>query len=1014
MRKAARAKIREQREKKKKLPKKKPLKKSTKQGEDDKPEKQPEEDNDDDDEEDEEEEEPEEIKKEEIKKEEIKKIETPTPKNKLLEQIKIEKKVNRMSFNTSDLELDDIEFNEDELDELRKIEEEFMDSFEDSDEKKPVTSSVKKEEIKTVSNPTNIDNKQEELQKQREKELEEEKFKNQQKYEEQERFRKQQRESEMLEKEKEQQELENKRNQELETQKEKQHQKNLEKEKKIEQQQEKERQHEIEKSKQREKDLEVLKEKEKKMEEEKIKKQQREKEVELQKQKQLENQRIREYEEKKLKESRERVKQEQIEKNSQLEKQRQQKMKEKEEQEELEKKNKELLREEQKKIEMMKIKRQQELENKLREEQKKKLEQQTQEEQKNKQLREEKSKLEEQKMFKMIEEMKKQNSNVTKNLLETLNKKEEDYESEFKFLHIQCPRKYIYSVDSFHFLSRKLNLPFNPPQYIFISQNKKEKERLVDSILGESLFGSLQIERPVYIHIKYNQKLSLATFLFSRDIVAQRESLETTQISEANKEISERNIPSNQAIHISYSSKDFYDIRLVLMPPLEIGESSSNLITEVVKNDINSTLIFVESSPEEWGQESTKLSPLRKSLDPSGQRSLCVYSDLDKVLEKNYTNKDVAHYFGTSPNASRSFPLCFFVSYPKSVKYEEIMKISEEQLNLVRNQRGYVLSNNQMIGVIAICREILKRSVSYYKINVLTNISLNINKDKKNFSENLNVNKTLLDGVKNVSQMRSFVSNYVVKYLQLFSSIYEGHIVANPSTYGQSTKEEKMRSGEWINEKRQIVSLSPKEIPDFSAKIYGVKQIERLLSEFKKVMLSIDLSEFSIHKIANSHQNGDHSSSILFSSFQIVTNKVVPLFKPFVSQLLRRAVYIAKRLVFITNNTFTSHSPLFSTFLHSSVVFSIEKFVQNLSTFCQEKFDEEFICTQFLLFDPYRSSEFSGVKPSEKISTHSTSVLTELRNTIIENISLKLYQFFIEPLYLFFFQTFFFFFDFFL
>lgn len=126
------------------------------------------------------------------------------------------------------------------------------------------------------------------------------------------------------------------------------------------------------------------------------------------------------------------------------------------------------------------------------------------------------------------------------------------------------------------------------------------------------------------------------------------------------------------------------------------------------------------------------------------------------------------------------------------------------------------------------------------------------------------------------------------------------------------------------------------------------------------------------------------------------------MLKPIVTQLLRRMSYVAQRVVFLTDKLITSKSEQENTFMKKAVNNAARRFIELLINSCTQRCEEEFRCTHLIFFEAKNNPKYAkeGNFTLESIGATASQILLDLRERITENVMLKVYQFFLEPLYI--------------
>lgn len=116
-----------------------------------------------------------------------------------------------------------------------------------------------------------------------------------------------------------------------------------------------------------------------------------------------------------------------------------------------------------------------------------------------------------------------------------------------------------------------------------------------------------------------------------------------------------------------------------------------------------------------------------------------------------------------------------------------------------------------------------------------------------------------LDDLKG-NNLRSIAATYLMEFLHAVSRLIVGTSEGLPALYGETTEEERLSQGDWLDAKKNSIKVKRKwPLPYLDLKLYGGQQFERLLTEFKMVVEHTGTVEATFDELANAGRRNGHS-----------------------------------------------------------------------------------------------------------------------------------------------------------
>jgi len=408
--------------------------------------------------------------------------------------------------------------------------------------------------------------------------------------------------------------------------------------------------------------------------------------------------------------------------------------------------------------------------------------------------------------------------------------------------------------------------------------------------------------------------------------------------------------------------------------------------------------------------------PLVKLIYPKLDRTIFVYNkladqlpsftssrDLNRFLN-NVSSTDAASFFVTLPNAQRRAKIGNSKTAYKTF-VDEQLAIDLKLLEQLQFDRKY--SNS--IGIAKVRTYILDYTWRKLQDNI-PELLKRLRSFKKTSEHNLETIKEKISALE-LQKLRGTSSRYATQFLQSIEKLLNGTLDGNPTINGQTLKEEKMNDQieEWRTQNWTAINVDPNwPIPHQNSKLYGGQQFERLLAEFKEVMEHQTIGPLNEHDIATASgpMKLNSASNCTWAASDIAQRHIQKNLHPLLDQLIRRAVYIFKRLVDIAEEMVlnsqkrSAHKDLgdinqFPFFIHN-VKQLYTRFVDVTAEQCKQKCVDEFTNTRLIFWEitnVEQSKKINQLSEKQDVTNLATEIFTITRDRISKNVSLKIYNY---------------------
>lgn len=440
----------------------------------------------------------------------------------------------------------------------------------------------------------------------------------------------------------------------------------------------------------------------------------------------------------------------------------------------------------------------------------------------------------------------------------------------------ECFSQEIYSAfHEFLTAATKANLSWEVPEVVLIGRKEEGKTSVVESLLGHPL---PPYSRPVIWHLVNNPKRDKVQMIIHKDKdnigVTNSPLPEGRQIqsfTELETELMNRSKTFSLApIHITYESKNVFNMRIIDPPGLESftlfeewyqfydaskkkgrnvtddRELVKEFIRELAKNE-HRILVFVEECKDI--SLMPNITKIAFKFDPTLSRSLFVYTKFAYKL-RNFTDvTQCSLYLNlTRANAAKSF-LATYISpkvRQKLLKTEKPNEYRKKLFQFYKRDLKYLetlqfdKSFLESLGPFAVRKQILSCIIRHYQRIIPTKLS-QLRALKCKLEEQQSQDTTQERYTLDTQRIRSLAVEFVFLFGQNFNKRFEVYSLSNAEKFGQTVPEEFQATGLRLEAKygKQFAVDGTQITRTWYRKCYGRAQLFRVFTVFEYIVQSV-------------------------------------------------------------------------------------------------------------------------------------------------------------------------------
>eukprot|EP01112_Ceratiomyxa_fruticulosa_P013149 TRINITY_DN3678_c0_g2_i2.p1 TRINITY_DN3678_c0_g2~~TRINITY_DN3678_c0_g2_i2.p1 ORF type:complete len:828 (+),score=221.76 TRINITY_DN3678_c0_g2_i2:104-2587(+) len=500
---------------------------------------------------------------------------------------------------------------------------------------------------------------------------------------------------------------------------------------------------------------------------------------------------------------------------------------------------------------------------------------------------------------------------------------------------------------------RELNTHIEVPEIVLVGKRGHGKTTLLEAFLGHPILSKGKYcpsQRPLNLMMVHNPNCETPRITVIKDTVIKGSEFDhniEVSISELPTEVQKRNIPSRKPIYIQYESCYCVNMTFVDTPGLshtseeDAASSSSSrfsrhpnnapaggrlnvtrkedaelerLVIELSKTSIDQSRVIVcveESGPRGWGSLEM-LTWIRRKLDIKLERTLFAFTNFHAFLESIKSPDQYKTFASSRPATANSFfvttpPLNNDISSSPEAYKEKVHSFKVEDQSLLKKISPSDQSILFNVGVFTLRRFLWGLAFSSYEDSVP--LLLALQEDRKVETEAnlelLELRRSLLTPY----HLRATASILVTNFVNIIEGLLGGSLEGDPSVNGQTLSEEKADEGglSWVDGEGRPIYVDPdwlRNVPYLDVRLYGGKQLERVLAEFKVVVEHLEpgsASKEEVATIAGISKNTQHIDYAWAASC-IAQRSSQAILTTLINALHRRVVYAMKRVAQVAFN----------------------------------------------------------------------------------------------------------------
>jgi len=536
-----------------------------------------------------------------------------------------------------------------------------------------------------------------------------------------------------------------------------------------------------------------------------------------------------------------------------------------------------------------------------------------------------------------------------------------------------------------------VNVPLNSPEFVLVGPKSSGKSSFLELFFGHPFYNEKQSEtkRLLIVNAINNSTKVQPLISFKSDLDFKQ--FTTTNSSDIPNEIQKRTASSDyddEPLVINYEYKEFLNFTFIDTPSLTDNENVVEFISSHLKQtDTNTRTILYFTEAKNW-RDSFSMQRILNKIDPKLSRTIVVYSKLYQLLEVMKTPDELQIFIESTQKYPKSY---YFSSVPNPAKQEKLrekLQLCDLRDTDILDQLLFDTSFNALIGSSLIRNDLWNEIWKFHKAQA-PRIQTGITKMREVAEEKL---KHILKKQEDlaISKLRLSANNYASSFASTIAAVLEGTGEVNVSLFGQTLEGEKEDNGygDWFPRGSVIKSV---KVNLATTKLYGLKQLQRLLTEFREITNSVDI-EIRAEDISRSHAQQPSELAYEISDFVSVRSK--RQLEPLVKHVLQRASYILKRIVDVPiklNNSGNFH------YLSDRIKQSFYEFVDKNMEITRQKCASEFYETKLIVWDVMFDKKFDkNIKIN--FATLTPQLYTKIRSRVIENTILKIYEFLVIPI----------------
>jgi hypothetical protein len=436
------------------------------------------------------------------------------------------------------------------------------------------------------------------------------------------------------------------------------------------------------------------------------------------------------------------------------------------------------------------------------------------------------------------------------------------------------------------------------PELVVVGAADARADLFVNALLGASALpaaaASASRTRPLTIQVTHNASATdSARFSVKADAAHDARSFSSAEdaAAELEKALSGK---GHSPVVLSVEFARVWSI-VVHLPVALTGKADDDAAALALCQDNRRVLVGLEKA-RDW--ESASVGAFVRQADAKGDRTVLLYSSFAEFVQTCAGTKELNAWLFKSGAASIDSKV-HFATLGAVDKLESLHKSEMELLE----QMQFDLHFERAVGIEGTRRQVLDLLFRKYQ-EFVPAVLKTLRGYKSDAVSNHQQTKAQIAAMESF-RLRSVANQHVMAFLQTIEKLCKGTLEGNPTFNGQTAAEEREASGVlWRDAAHSVRAVEDAKwkVSGADAKLYGGQQFERLLSEFRALVVNTPMPDVQVGDIAvaaGPTRLGGAPSNVVWAASELARRAVAHAFAPLVDQLFERAVFVFERQLYI-------------------------------------------------------------------------------------------------------------------
>jgi hypothetical protein len=452
-------------------------------------------------------------------------------------------------------------------------------------------------------------------------------------------------------------------------------------------------------------------------------------------------------------------------------------------------------------------------------------------------------------------------------------------------------------------LSRELNISIAVPELVLVSSGSDaQADLLLNALLGTNVvpavLSSASRSRSLAVSVLHNAALGDGALKLGLKQAGANDVAPLKNAEQAYAELEKALAAKGTGtVTLLLESSRVWSIS-ILVPPLlaaaaadDAASNSNNATVLALCQDTRRILLGVEKA-KDW--DASSLAAFVRQADAKGDRTVLLYTAFSEFVQTCAGTKELNAWLFKSGAASIDSKV-HFATLGAAEKLDALHKSEMELLE----QMQYDLHFERAVGAEGTRRQVLDLLFRKYQ-EFVPAVLKTLRSYKADALQNHQSTKAQIAALESY-RLRAVANQHVMSFLQTIEKLCKGTLEGSPTHNGQTSAEERAEAGVlWRDAAHAVRAVDDAKwkINGADAKLYGGQQFERLLSEFRALVLNTpmpDLNAADIAVAAGPQRLGGAPSNVAWAASELVRRAVTHAFAPLIDQLLERAVFVLER-----------------------------------------------------------------------------------------------------------------------